>query len=285
MSVLLKCPDNHQNPIPLGRISCAYCKQFGIPVDASVDKNLIITEYNSLYGNIENNLHKLKALPEPSTAKLFFTRLLNILTIGLFSVVTKNKIDENSFKYVEADAERNKRLMENKFGEEEKVKELVRDINTQLSIIKYKQRKKQTKASLYSFALIIVLIGFVLLIFASPFPEIDEYLTENEKIELLNKQIDNKIIEGKYNDAKQIAGTLKFNNRTEALRKIRAAYLDEELRKVKNLIVNNKYTEAEISLAALNCEPIENPKYDNEERELINSFEKKKSELLRLITK
>jgi hypothetical protein len=272
MSVLLKCPDNHQNPIPLGRISCAYCKQFGIPVDASVDKNLIITEYNSLYGNIENNLHKLKALPEPSTAKLFFTRLLNILTIGLFSVVTKNKIDENSFKYVEADAERNKRLMENKFGEEEKVKELVRDINTQLSIIKYKQRKKQTKASLYSFALIIVLIGFVLLIFASPFPEIDEYLTENEKIELLNKQIDNKIIEGKYNDAKQIAGTLKFNNRTEALRKIRAAYLDEELRKVKNLIVNNKYTEAEISLAALNCEPIENPKYDNEERELINSF-------------
>jgi hypothetical protein len=285
MSVLLKCPDNHQNPLPLGRITCAYCKQFGVPVDTSIDKNTIVKEYNSLVDKIEDNLIKLKTIPEPSTAKLFFIRLLNIISLGLFYVLTKSSLDKNSYKFIEADAERNKRLLENKFGEEEKVKDLIKDVNNQLKTIRDKQRKKQTEASIFSFGLIIGLIIFVLLIFASPFSETEEYLTENENIELINEQIENKIIDGKYNEAKQTAGKLKFNKKTEALRKIQIAYLDSELEKIRELIKKGDHNEAEIYLTKLNWEPVENPKFDEREKELINFFETKKQAIYALIIK
>jgi len=260
----LKCPSGH-GILPIGERICPYCSVSGIPVDEnSISENDELS-FDNLIGNLENNLKKINSLKKPTIFKIF------------------NK--DNSFEILQAEAAKNKNQILLYYRENRKALDITSDTDKKLELIKAERLWQSRKSKVIFISLLIFCMVAVVFIFYSPLPEPEENLTENQKIERVNFRIDKYLEENKYDEANNEADKLGMFKKTEALRRIQIKKTNDEFNIVKKLIDSNQLFEAEKRLNQINWEPVENPKFDLDKKELIRNFKIKKEEFNNLINK
>lgn len=260
----LKCPSGH-GILEAGERVCPYCSLPGVQADgSSVNENPELS-FENLTGKIGNSLKEIKSLKRPS----------------IFSIFSK----DNSFQKILAESEGNVKQLKLYYADNRKTQDIISNSGKEIELKKTERSRQLRKSKLMFISVLIFCLLAVVFIFFSPLPESEEYLTENQKIERISLRIDKYLVENKYGEAKTEAEKLGMFKKTEALRRIQIKKTDDEFSVVRNLIDSNQLQEAESKLTQINWEPIENPKFDIEEKQFIKGFLNKKEELSFLISK
>jgi hypothetical protein len=271
------CPFCHGTVDPFGK--CEYCGK--IVNNPSNQKNKIGDDkltFPAALEQLENNIRELKTYPTPSLIENIFHTLLNIITLGFYSIIRKRIIKSNSFISLEAKIVQIIRNMKAFYGGNSEADKLINELEQEFSMVKlkYEDRKKKTNIGCIIVAFAIVIL---LLIIARAASNSEETSISNESTSEIITKIQQDINSNNLEEAKILTSKLGMDDKKDFLRKIQFADIEFRISKIKNMSLNGNSGEAEEEYNHLSWDPIDNPKFNYKEIEATRKFIEMKESL------